>query len=53
MNFLHFAQSYGPAGNVANIDRAQATLLSTTPITTNGTSTYTPTPSIPTRRPIP
>ncbi|MCB1130299.1 MAG: hypothetical protein KDN05_04165 [Verrucomicrobiae bacterium] len=41
VNFLHFAQSYGPAGNVANIDRAQATLLSTTPITTNGTSTYT------------
>jgi hypothetical protein len=40
-NFMHHVQSYGAGGTGIDIDRTQATLLSQSSITTNGTSTYT------------
>jgi hypothetical protein len=41
INFMRHVQSYGSTGTGAGIDRTQATLLSKTPITSNGAHTYT------------
>lgn len=41
VKFLRHVQSYGPAGNGIGIDRTQATLLTQSSITSNGTQTLT------------